>query len=79
MIKSTRKNKPTQSSKDKYPCLLESTTKESGTVVLMTEKGKGTIVSGNGTTFFNTVGNYTDGWVMNCFKPYEGTITLENK
>ena len=77
MIKSTKRDK-TAPSKDKYPCLMVSKDKDS-LIILMTQSGKGMIVSGNGEGFYNTPGSYAAGWVMSNFIPYTGKITLENK
>ena len=76
MIKITKKASKSIK-KDEYPCIVEAKD-SSGTIILMTERGKGVILEGKGTTFYNTAGNYTGGWVMNYFKPYEGKITIEN-
>ncbi len=78
MIKSTKEDKAAQPNKDKYPCLMVSVDSDS-LVILMTKSGEGMIVSGRGDSFYSTAGNYTNGWVMSNFKPYEGKITLENK
>lgn len=48
MIKVTRKDK-IEPKKDQYPCLMVSDNCD--TVVLMTEKGKGTVVDGKGGMF----------------------------
>lgn len=62
----------------KFPMLMEGSM---GTVVLMTGQhggnGDGVVVSvGTDTTHY--VGKHGDSWVMRKFKPFIGSITLEN-
>ena len=56
-----------------YPCLMRST--RNGSVVLFTERGEGTCVHAR---VDNILGEYSDIWDMDCFEPFNGTITLGN-
>ena len=58
----------------KFPCLMIS--KESERIVLFEEDGRGTLlvdISG-----IYTLGS-SSGWVMQGFKPFNGTIELSNE
>ena len=49
---------------------------ESGTVVLVTKYlGEGRPFF-SGTTLIGTVGEHHDDWLVECFQPFVGTITL---
>lgn len=56
-----------------YPCLMISTC--NGSVVLFTEHEIGTCVHAGGD---NDLGEYSTAWAMDCFKPFNGTVTLSN-
>lgn len=56
-----------------YPCLMRGT--RNGSVVLFTGDEKGTCVHAEGA---NVLGEYSDIWIMDCFEPFNGTITLSN-
>ena len=56
-----------------YPCLMISTW--NGTVVLFTADSKGTCVHAGGG---DDLGGHLTSWVMCCFIPFNGTITLSN-
>jgi len=44
-------------------------------IVLMTSDRCGVVVS---TNEFNKLGNISDVWSMDCFKDFNGTVTLQN-
>ena len=48
---------------------------DSDLIVLMTELGKGVVVRVDG---HNPVGCYVDCWIMDYFKDFNGTVTLQN-
>ena len=56
-----------------YPCLMLST---EGRIVLFNKSGCGVVVSAKGTAF--PLGHYSDDWYMPHFKPFNGSVTLEN-
>lgn len=56
-----------------YPCLMKSI--KTCTVVLFTKRDTGTCVHAGGD---NDLGEYSTAWVMDCFKPFNGTIPLSN-
>ena len=56
-----------------YPCLMISAM--NGSVVLFTAGSKGTCVHAGGGDY---LGRYSDIWKMDCFEPFNGTITLSN-
>lgn len=60
-----------------YPCLGED---NSGTAVLFTEKGCGTLVKTSPAYPDSKIGYISDNWVMSCFKPMlKGTqVILQN-
>ena len=71
MIKSTLN---TDSSKSiSYPCVMIS---HSGVVVLMGEPAHGTVIKEIGNY---VVGYYSEGWCMEDFNLYNGTVTIENQ
>jgi len=56
-----------------YPCLMIST--YNGSVVLFTEHEIGTCVHAG---VDNILGEYSGIWDMDCFEPFNGTITMRN-
>ena len=74
MIKATRKDEVVPK-KTEYPQLMAG----DHLVVLFSMKGKGMVVEGKGTHFYNSVGHTSDMWAMETFSPYKGKIILENK
>jgi len=44
-------------------------------IVLMSHYGTGVVVSGNE---HNSLGHYSVFWSMDCFKDFNGTVTLQN-
>lgn len=57
-----------------YPCLMEHNTKTH--VVLFTSNGVGNVVQTDSNNI--SLGYHSNAWLMNTFRPYVGTITLEN-
>ena len=57
----------------KYPIIMMSTI--SNLLVFFTNNEKGTVIRGNSTY---EVGHYSASWSLESFKPFNGTITLEN-
>lgn len=76
MIESKVKGNRRDEDKIDYPCLMES---DIGRVVLMTSDKCGVVLINpiGDSTFM--VGDYDDGWRMDKFKPFKGTIELKNK
>ena len=69
-VKTTKTNQDQAS----YPCLKIS---EIGNIVLFSEPNAGTLLYPKpGSTY--EVGHHTAGWRSEDFRPYHGTITLEN-
>lgn len=59
-----------------YPCLMESNT-SNGLVVLMTAKGRGTVVYSGLSA--RSVGYHDHGWSPHSFEVFTGTIKLSNE
>lgn len=58
----------------KYPCLMIAD--DTGHIYLMANKDKGTrVYSSNDSA---DVGDHNERWVSDDFKPFHGSITLEN-
>lgn len=62
--------------KNEFPCLMEYEDKDANFVVLFTSIGCGTVVFEK--KGFHGMGNYSDCWDMECFRIFNGKITLEN-
>jgi len=58
----------------KYPLLMIS--ERNSAIVLMTAYGVGTCV--NSGALSNQMGQYAEGWDMDAFIPFQGTVTLSN-
>ena len=50
---------------------------ENITIVLFNQEEKGVVVS-NKVGIYN-IGDYYNNWAMNCFKDYNGEVTLKNE
>lgn len=67
-----------QYSKKPYPKLMEcSTGGDKGMIVLMSKAEKGVVLF-SPCTSSKAQGYYSDGWMMDKFVDYAGSITLEN-
>lgn len=55
----------------KFPCLMQC---ENGYIVLMWKDSCGTVIKSDN----YKIGSYHQDWAMKVFKPFNGTITLEN-
>lgn len=62
-----------RTNKDKYPYIGISPT---NTIILFTSKNTGTVLDG-GSLQWN-IGHYADDWNEDKFKPFDGSITLNN-
>jgi hypothetical protein len=60
----------------KFPCLMKSS--ESGNIVLFYCYEKGTVVSVGDRSTVWKVGEHSSVFSMGSFKPFKGTITLQN-
>ena len=60
----------------KFPCLMKSSA--SGNIVLFYFHEKGTVVSVGDRSTVWKVGEHSSGFSMESFKPFNGTITLQN-
>lgn len=70
-------NKTEKKPEIKFPCLMISST--SDTIVLFFDNKEGTVVwCLEDSSTDCEVGEYYDGWNMNIFSPYTGTVTLSN-
>lgn len=67
-VKIKNENKSTEI---KYPCLMVSAR---GTIVLFCKSGVGTVIRSD----TSPVGSYENGWCMDLFTPFTGTIELSN-
>jgi hypothetical protein len=47
-------------------------------IVFMTADGVGTVIAHYKDTAPWSVGHYTTSWAMECFKPFNGEVTLAN-
>jgi hypothetical protein len=62
---------PKEDDKYEYPLLMKGTI--SGRIINMTAYGKGTVVgSGHGNRLPTRIGQYSEGWSMECFIPFVG-------
>ena len=73
MIESKREIE-TEEAEFNYPCLAESQIY----IVLLTSSSRGTVVWCAKDTY-HSVGDHFTGWLTQNFKPYNGTVTLQNK
>ena len=74
-IQSTISQKPIEK-EETYPCLKIS---NFGTIVLFEREKWGTVVGlGQKTSSFFIIGSYQKEWCMDCFKPFEGKVVLNN-
>lgn len=60
----------------KYPMLMIDDEKEM--IVLMTADSVGTVIAHCTDKAPWSVGHYTTSWAMECFKPFDGEVTLAN-
>ena len=60
-----------------YPCLRIG--KTTGTVVLFNAHKCGTVIKSVPHNADCGVGDYRQDWIMDTFKPYNGTLTLSNQ
>jgi hypothetical protein len=56
-----------------YPCLKVG--RNSGSIVLFSAPKKGTVVFAKEKSIHD-LGNYSDGWDMNLFEPFDGQVKL---
>jgi len=66
-------NEKAKREEDEYPCLM---IEYSGMIVLFSGYSIGTVLN---ETHGWKPGEFSDGWDMDCFKPFHGTITLSNE
>lgn len=70
-MKSIKQSKVEEKVDISYPCLMEC----EETVVLMTSPNNGFVV--NDTDGYYEIGKHDNGWI-DCFKPFTGSILLQN-
>ena len=66
-------NKREEPESSEYPCLKIS----NGLVVLFTKQRTGTAIVLDSS--WHKIGRFSDAWIESNFKPFQGSVTLENE